>query len=97
MKFTALIAILSLVGCVPTTDKRVDRIAAAYCVVEVTITTEGNARDPKIVECNPQGKGFEEASLQNAAELKYNPKIENGKAVEVPGVLYRYECKVAET
>ena len=63
---------------------------AGYAVVEVIITTSGSVRDPKLLEEWPENYGFGREALKAAAKLKYNPRVIDGVAVEVPGVLYKF-------
>jgi len=66
-----------------------------YAVVEVTITTTGSVRDVKLLEESPPNKGFGKYALRAAEKLKYNPRVINGVAEEVPGVLYKFSFKIA--
>lgn len=64
--------------------------------MEVIVTKDGGVRDEKLVECQPENHGFGESSLVAAAKLKYNPRLVNGEAVEVPGVLYKFTFRGIE-
>jgi protein TonB len=66
------------------------RGVGGYAVVEVTITTTGAVRDPKMVEEHPTGYGFGAAAVKAAEKLKYNPRVVSGVPQEVPGVLYKF-------
>jgi protein TonB len=72
------------------------RGVSGYAVVEVTITTSGAVRDPKLLEEYPEGYGFGRAALRAADKLKYNPRVVDGTPVEVPGVLYKFTFRIAE-
>lgn len=61
-----------------------------YAVVEVTVTTAGGVKDIKMLEEWPENYGFGKAAAKAAGKLKYNPRVINGVAVEVPGVLYKF-------
>lgn len=61
-----------------------------YAVVEVTVTTSGGVRDVILLEEWPENYGFGKSAVKAAAKLKYNPRVINGVAVEVPGVLYKF-------
>jgi len=63
-----------------------------YVVVEFTVTTLGTVKDAKVIEADPPNI-FDRAAISAANKFKYKPKIENGKAVEVPGVrnIIRFE------
>jgi len=63
---------------------------AGYAVVEVTVTTSGGVRDVKLMEEWPENYGFGKSAAKAASKLKYNPRVVNGVAVEVPGVLYKF-------
>ena len=44
----------------------------------------------KLLEEWPENYGFGKSALKAADKLKYNPRVINGVAVEVPGVLYKF-------
>ena len=67
-----------------------------YAVVEVIITTTGGVRDPVMVEEWPEGWGFGRAAIKAANKLKYNPRVIDGQAQEVPGVLYKFTFQMAK-
>ncbi|MGB1159017.1 MAG: TonB family protein [Porticoccaceae bacterium] len=67
-----------------------------YAVVEVIITTTGGVRDPVMIEEWPEGWGFGRAALKAAGKLKYNPRVIDGVAQEVPGVLYKFTFQMAK-
>ncbi len=67
-----------------------------YAVIEVIITTTGGVRDPKLLEEYPTGYGFGRAAMKAANKLKYNPRVIDGVAQEVPGVLYKFTFQIAE-
>lgn len=69
---------------------------SGYAVVEVTITTTGGVRDPKLVEEYPENKGFGKYALRAAKKLKYKPRVVDGVAEEVPGVLYKFSFQIAK-
>lgn len=68
---------------------------SGYAVVEVIITTTGGVRDPKLLEEYPKNKGFGKYALRAANKLKYKPRVIDGKAEEVPGVLYKFSFQIA--
>jgi protein TonB len=80
-----------------------ERGTMGYALVEFTITETGSVEDSKPVEgyCsnkNPNDPAveyrpctmFNSASVRAALKLKYKPKIVDGKAVPVEGVLHRF-------
>jgi protein TonB len=54
-------------------------------LVEFTITPSGTVQDPKVLDADPKGL-FEDAALKSISRWKYNPKVENGVAVERRGI-----------
>ncbi|OUS18256.1 hypothetical protein A9Q88_01270 [Gammaproteobacteria bacterium 50_400_T64] len=65
-----------------------------YAVVEVIITTSGGVRGVKLVEESPANYGFGSAALKAAIKLKYKPRVIDGRAVEVPGVMYKFSFRL---
>jgi bla regulator protein BlaR1 len=55
-----------------------------YVIVEFTVTTTGSVKDLDVVESS--SPVFERAALDAARKFKYEPRLENGRPVEVPGV-----------
>jgi protein TonB len=56
-----------------------------WVVVEFTISAAGTVKSPRVVAYHPSTI-FNRAALQAIRKWKYNPKIEEGVAVERPGV-----------
>lgn len=54
-------------------------------LVEFTISKSGSVKDAKVVAYEPS-KIFNKAALKAVSQWKYNPKIEDGKAVEQKGI-----------
>ncbi len=65
-----------------------------YAIVEVVITSSGGVRDIRLLEESPLNYGFGSAALKAAIKLKYNPRVVDGKAVEVPGVMYKFSFRL---
>lgn len=65
------------------------RGVTGYCTVEYTVTKLGTTRDIKPVDCSPPGY-FERTSVKAATKFKYKPRVEDGEAIEVPGVQNRF-------
>ena len=78
----------------PRTAQR--RGVGGYAVIEVTITTSGGVRDPKLLEEYPERMGFGSSALKAAEKLKYNPRVVDGKPEEVPGVLYKFTFQIEQ-
>jgi protein TonB len=72
------------------------RAKEGYAVIQVVITTTGGVRDPILIEEWPDGWGFGRSALKAANKLKYNPRVVDGVAEEVPGVLYKFTFQMAK-
>jgi protein TonB len=59
-----------------------------YVIVQFTITATGTVKDAVVVEAQPKGM-FDDAALKAIARWRYNPKVENGTAVERVGIRTR--------
>ena len=56
-----------------------------WVALQFTIGRSGAVKDPMVVDAYPTSV-FNRAALQAVQKWKYNPKIENGSAIERPGV-----------
>ena len=54
-------------------------------LVQFTISRSGSVKDAKVIAAEPSDI-FNDAAVKSVMQWKYNPKIENGKAVEQPGM-----------
>jgi protein TonB len=78
---------LPIVKVAPIYPRRaVDRGIEGYVIVEFTVTKTGAVRNPRVVEYEPSTI-FNKAALAAALKFKYKPRIVNGEAIEVHGVL----------
>lgn len=75
--------------------RALERRKEGYVVIELTISKEGLATSPVIIEEEPKGYGFGKAALKAAHTLRYVPRFINGEPVKVSGVLYKYSFKMA--
>ena len=66
-----------------------------YAVIELTVSKEGLALNPTVIEEKPKGQGFGKSALKAAGSLRYVPRLIDGEPVEVPGVLYKYTFNMA--
>ncbi len=66
-----------------------------YCIVEYTVTASGAIRDPKAVDCQPEGV-FESASLKASLKFKYKPRVVDGVAIEVGGVQNKFTYELEQ-
>lgn len=65
-----------------------ERGIEGYVILRYTVTATGTVRNPVVVESQPP-KIFDQAAIRASLKNKYKPKVVNGKAVDVDGVLYR--------
>jgi protein TonB len=59
-----------------------------WVLIEFTITAAGTVRDARVIDASPRGY-FEDAALKAIARWRYNPKVQEGVAVERVGVRVR--------
>jgi len=64
-----------------------------WVAVEFTISKTGAVKDPRVIAYEPSTV-FNTAAINAIRRWKYNPKIENGKAVERPGVAVRLQFRL---
>ncbi len=67
-----------------------------YCVVEFTVTKLGKVREPRIIESQCTSSLFHQASLQASLKFKYKPRIIDGVAIDVPGVLNKFTFEIID-
>jgi protein TonB len=72
-----------------------DRGIEGYVIIEFTVTKTGAVRDPKVVEYDPSTI-FNKAALNAALKFKYKPRIVNGEAIEVHGVLNKITFRLED-
>jgi protein TonB len=63
--------------------------------VQFTITPAGSVQDAIVVDAEPKDV-FDEAALKAIVRWRYNPKVENGAAVERVGVQTRIVFRLDE-
>lgn len=68
-----------------------------WCLVSFTVTAQGtvDADSIEVVDADPQNI-FDSASRRAVSRFKFNPRVEGGQAVEVPGVRYLFRYNLAE-
>ena len=69
-----------------------DRVEG-WVVVEFTIGTEGQVKNPRIVDAQPPGV-FENPALQAVQRFRFNPRTMGGEPVEVQGVQNRIRFRL---
>ena len=67
-----------------------------YCVVEFTVTKLGKVREPRIIESQCTSSLFHQASLQASLKFKYKPRVIDGVAIDVPGVLNKFTFEIID-
>ena len=67
---------------------------AGWVLVRFTVTAAGSVKDVEVVESTDPI--FERAAVQAALKFKYKPRIVDGEAVEVTGVLHYIRFDVEE-
>ncbi len=65
-----------------------EREVEGWVEVEFTISKSGTVKDPRVMNSHPSSI-FDRAALKAIRKWKYNPKIEDGEAVERPGITVR--------
>jgi len=69
-------------------QRALQRGLEGWVQVQFTITPTGTVKDPIVVDAMPKNI-FDDAALKAIARWRYNPKVENGAAVERVGVQTR--------
>ena len=64
-----------------------------YVVISFTVTKSGSVKDPTVVEYHPSPI-FNQAAMKAALKFKYKPRVVNGEAIEVLGVLNKIVFKI---
>jgi len=77
-------------------QRALSRGIQGYCVVQYTVTRQGQTRDPFVVEDQCTSSLFHSASLQAALKFKYKPRVIDGQAVEVPGVQNKFTFEIED-
>jgi protein TonB len=72
-----------------------ERGIEGWVTVEFTISAAGTVKDPVVVASHP-GKIFNREALRAVRKWKYNPKIEEGTAVERSGVRVRLKFELKD-
>ena len=77
-------------------QRALSRGVEGYCVVQYTVTRQGTIRDPFVVEDQCTSSLFHRASVQAALKFKYKPRVIDGEAVEVHGVVNQFIYKLPD-
>ncbi|MBW1884848.1 MAG: TonB family protein [Deltaproteobacteria bacterium] len=74
-------------------ERAMQRGIEGRVLVEFTISKSGSVKNAKVIAYEPS-KIFNKAALKAVRQWKYNPKIQNGKAVEQPGIRVAFPFKL---
>jgi periplasmic protein TonB len=77
-------------------QRALSRSIEGYCVVQYVVTKSGTIRDPFVVEDQCTSSLFHRASIQASLKFKYKPRVQDGQAVEVPGVQNKFTYEIQE-
>jgi protein TonB len=88
---------LPIVKVAPIFPRRaLDRGIFGPCLVRYTVTTTGSVRDVEVIEEECTSPMFHKTSVEAALRFKYKPRVIDGVAVEVIGVMNRFYYEEAE-
>ncbi len=80
---------LPIVKVAPIYPRRaIEREIEGYVILEFTVTKTGTVRDVRVIEAQPNNV-FDRAAVAAAEKFKYKPRVVNGEAIEVRGVLHK--------
>ncbi|OLS60843.1 energy transducer TonB [Pseudomonas putida] len=75
-------------------QRALDKGIQGDCTVSYTVDTQGKVRDPQVLDgCHPW---FAQPSLQAARSFRYQPRIVDGRAVEVPGIKNTFHYSIEQ-
>ena len=68
-----------------------------WCLVSFTVDPQGNVVEDTItvIDAEPQNI-FDRSSIRAAARFKFQPRVQDGQGVEVPGVQYLFRYQLEE-
>lgn len=73
--------------------RALSRSIEGFVIVQFTITATGSVKDVIVVHAEPQ-KIFDDAAVRAVSRWRYNPKVEEGVAVERVGVQTKISFKL---
>jgi protein TonB len=73
-----------------------ERGIEGYVDLRFTIAANGTVKDPVVLRAKPKGI-FNRSAIKAIRKWKYKPKIENGEAVERPGIEIRLSFDLDES
>lgn len=88
---------LPIVKIAPTYPSRaLKRGLQGHCTVEYRVTKLGTTKDIRVVTDDCPHSLFRQPSIKAAQRFRYQPKIVNGKAIEVEGVRNKFVYQIAQ-
>jgi len=68
-----------------------------WCLVSFTVDPQGNVLDDtiQVVDAEPPNI-FDRSSIRAAARFKFQPRVQDGQGVQVPGVQYLFRYQLEE-
>ncbi len=75
--------------------RALERGIEGWVIVRFTITQTGSVKDPQVVDSQPK-RVFDEAALRSIVRWRYNPKVEDGQAVERVGMQTKIVFQLAK-
>jgi len=69
-------------------QRAVTRGIEGYVLLEFTVDETGRVEAPRVLDADPPGV-FDREALRAVLKFKYKPRVVNGEAVRVDGVLHR--------
>jgi periplasmic protein TonB len=76
-------------------ERAAARELEGYVVVSFTVTASGTVSDVEVIDANPPGV-FERAAIDAALRSRYQPRVVEGRAVTVSGVMQRITFELAQ-
>ena len=73
-----------------------ERGIEGWVELEFTISAQGTVKNAKVMRSKPKGV-FDRSALRAVKKWKYNPKIDDGVAVERPGIMVRLTFDLEDT
>lgn len=86
---------LPIVKIAPTYPRRaLTRGLEGHCTVEYTVATDGTTRNVTVVEDDCSHFLFKKPSVAAAKKFRYQPRVIEGQAIEVPGIRNRFYYQI---
>lgn len=75
-------------------QRALDKGVQGDCTVSYTVDVQGRVKDPQVVDgCHPW---FAQPSLQAARSFRYQPRMVDGRTVEVPGIKNTFHYSIEQ-